>query len=77
MTAPDQLGIWCRACGAVKLETIDSRPVNGGVKRTRRCQACGTGLISMEMVVIARVRVRPAKKTLPVEKSRVEEPRTP
>lgn len=48
-------GIGCPNCGSVKKHEVrDSRPNYSGVKRTRRCSACGENFITTEMPVTPR-----------------------
>ena len=42
-------GVWCRACGAFRCMTIQSRHAKEGIMRRRRCTACGHQFRTIEV----------------------------
>lgn len=48
-TEPEnELGIWCRACGATRFEVEDASARMDGTYRVRRCAVCGERLLALE-----------------------------
>ena len=44
-------GFHCMGCGKGKLQTIDSRPIFGGIRRRKSCNICGFRITTVETVV--------------------------
>jgi len=45
------VGLHCVACGKRMLRTVDSRPVNGAIRRRKECVSCGARVTTIEKVV--------------------------
>jgi hypothetical protein len=41
-------GLVCRKCGCTHFLVIYTRPIEGGIRRRRRCRHCGTRLMTLE-----------------------------
>jgi|GEM_PF-2939814 len=42
-------GVLCPACGSTEHQVRDSRPIEGGIRRRRRCRACQNRFTTYEV----------------------------
>jgi len=48
-TGQDQArGLVCRKCGCTHFFVVYTRPIRGGIRRSRQCRHCGKRLITTE-----------------------------